>query len=138
MGLDLCEDWMLFMWNMPSGKVEASSSYDFSIFSSGADPQRAKSVTPEGSSLSIEELWPNRDKLDEIDGEGTSVINIPEVMLHDKKSLASAKKTDKYSRCQGKGALPSDAPWPSDVLPKSRRKGSTKKKAAQILSAAPE
>jgi hypothetical protein len=122
---------------MPSGEVEVSSSYDLSIFSLGANPQFAKSVTPEGSSLSIGELWPEIDKLDVIDGKGTNAVNIPEVVLHDEKSLASAKKIDKYSRRQGKGALPSDAPGPSDALPKSRGKRSVKMKAMQILSIAP-
>jgi hypothetical protein len=54
----------------PSGEVlEVSSSCILSIFSSGADPQCAKGieVTPEGSSgMSIRELWPDIDKLDEI------------------------------------------------------------------------
>jgi hypothetical protein len=91
----------------PSGKVEVSSSYVLSIFSSGADPQRAKSVTLEGSCPSVGELWPDIDKLDEIDGEGTSAVNIPEVMLRDKRSLASVERTDKRSRYRLRAILAS-------------------------------
>jgi hypothetical protein len=61
--------------DMPSGKVlEASSSCDLSILSLGANPQCAEgvSVAPEGSlSMSIRELWPNIDKLGEINHGGT-------------------------------------------------------------------
>jgi hypothetical protein len=64
----------------PSGEVvEVCSSCDLSIFSSGADPQRAKGVgvTPErSSSMSIRELWPNIDKLDKINHGGTTTVNI--------------------------------------------------------------
>jgi hypothetical protein len=65
-------------------------------------------------------------------------VNIPEVVLHEKKSLASVEKTNKHARCRGKGALLNDGPRSTNVLPKGRRKGSVKKKATQILSAAPE
>jgi hypothetical protein len=53
----------------PSGEpVEMSSSYDLPIFSSGADPEGVEivAVASRGSSLSIRELWPDIDKLDEI------------------------------------------------------------------------
>jgi hypothetical protein len=49
----------------PSGKVaEKTSSYDLSIFSSGANSQVAEIVAAvsEGSSPSIGELWPDIDK----------------------------------------------------------------------------
>jgi hypothetical protein len=63
----------------PSGKVaEMSSSYDLSIFSSRADPKCVKivEVVSGGSSLSIGELWPDIDKLDEIRHEDTSIVHI--------------------------------------------------------------
>jgi hypothetical protein len=111
-----------------------------SIFSSGANPQRAKGVdvTPMGSSsISIEELWPDIDKLDDINCEGPSAVNIPEVRLRERKSQASVEKIDTRVRLRGKGALLDDASWPSNALPKGRGKGSLKKKAEQILSDAP-
>jgi hypothetical protein len=123
---------------MPSGEVvEVSSSCDLSIFSSGADPQRDEGVgvTHEGlSSMSIRELWPDIDKLDEIDGGDTSAVNIAEVTLHEKKSLASIKKANKHARRGGKGALLNNAPRPSNVLQKGHRMGFANEKLAQILS----
>jgi hypothetical protein len=53
----------------PSGEVaKMSSSYDLSLFSSGADTECAEIVEVAfgGLSLSIGELWPDIDKLDEI------------------------------------------------------------------------
>jgi hypothetical protein len=82
--------------------------------------------------MSIGELWPDIYKLDEINHGGTSAINILEVVLRKKKSLASVEKTNKHVRHGGKGALLNDAPGPSNILPKGRRKGSVKKKVAQI------
>jgi hypothetical protein len=125
----------------PSGKiVEVSSSCDLSIFYVGADPQRAEGieVTPEGSSsMSIGELWPNIDKLDEINRGGASAVNIPEVVLREKKPWMSVEKTNKHARRRGMGGLLNDASGPSNVLLKGRGKGSTKRKAEQILSGAP-
>jgi hypothetical protein len=54
--------------DMPSGEAaEKSSSYNLFIFSPGANSEGAKVVaaTREDSSLSIEELWPDIDKLDD-------------------------------------------------------------------------
>jgi hypothetical protein len=125
----------------PSGKiVEVSSSCDLSIFSLGADPQRAEGVevTPEGSlSMSIGELWHDIHKLDEINRGGASTLNIPEVGLCEKKPQASVKKIDKHARRRGKGVLLDNASWSSNVLTKGYGKGSVKKKAEQILSGAP-
>jgi hypothetical protein len=38
-------------------------------------------------------IWPNIDKLDEINHGGICAINIPEVVLHEKKPQGSAEKT---------------------------------------------
>jgi hypothetical protein len=64
-------------------------------------------------------------------------MNIPEVVLHEKKSLASVEKTDKHVRRRGKGALLNDGPGSSNVLPKGREKSSVKKKATQIFVCCP-
>jgi hypothetical protein len=124
----------------PSGEVaKISSSYNLPIFYSRADPQRAESVevAPEGSSPSIGVLWPQIDKLDEIQREDTSVVHTHEVAHHDRKSLASAKKIDKRSKRSGKGALLSDAPGPSNIMSKGCGKGLAKKNVAPILSTVP-
>jgi hypothetical protein len=111
-----------------------------SIFSLGADPQHAKGIeaTPMGSSsVSIGELWTDIDKLDKVNRVGSSAVTIPEVAPHEVKSQASIEKSDKYARRTSERALLNDAPGPSVALPKSRKKGSVKRKAAQILSDAP-
>jgi hypothetical protein len=90
----------------PSGEVvEISSSYDLSVFLSGPGSPHAEGVgaTPAGSSLSIEELWPDIDKLDKIYHEDTSTVHIREVALHDSESLALTKKTNKRVRSRGGG-----------------------------------
>jgi hypothetical protein len=82
----------------PSGKViEISSSYDLSIFLPGVGSPHAEGVgaTLTGSSPSIRELWPNIDKLDEINREDTSAVHIREVALRDSESLTLTKKTNK-------------------------------------------
>jgi hypothetical protein len=74
--------------DMPSGEAtEMSSSYDLPIFSSGADHEYAKivDVVSEGSSSSIEELWPDIDKLDEIWREDTSIVYTRDVSLRSRK-----------------------------------------------------
>jgi hypothetical protein len=82
----------------PSGEVvEISSSYDLSVFSSGAGSPHAEGVgsTPTGLSLSIGELWPDMDKLDEINHQDTFAVHIHEVALRNSESLALTKKTNK-------------------------------------------
>jgi hypothetical protein len=109
----------------PCGEViKISSSSDLSTFCLGTDPQHAKGVEATlvgSSSVSIGELWPNIDKLDEISRGGGSVVTIPEVMPRGGKSQASVEKSDEYARHKNERALPGDAPGPSVVLPKSRR-----------------
>jgi hypothetical protein len=92
----------------PSGEViEISSSYDLSIFLSGASSLHVKGVgaTTAGSSPSIRELWPDIDKLDKINREDNSVVHIREVGLRDSESLALTKKTDKRVRHRRKKVL---------------------------------
>jgi hypothetical protein len=63
----------------PSEVIEISSSCDLSIFSSRNDSQCAEGGggTPEvSSSMSIGELWPDIDKLDEISRKGVFASNI--------------------------------------------------------------
>jgi hypothetical protein len=81
----------------PNGKaVKISSSYDLFVFSPGASSPRAEGVgaTPAELSLSIGELWPDIDKLDEINHEDTSAVHIHEVALRDCESLVLTKKTN--------------------------------------------
>jgi hypothetical protein len=112
----------------------------FVYFLFGADPQRVEGieVTPEGSSsMSIGELWPDIDKLDDINHRGLFAVDIPEVVPHEERSRASVVKIDKHVRRKGKGALLNDGAGPSNIIPKGREKGSVKRKAVQILSGAP-
>jgi hypothetical protein len=126
--------------DMPSGKVaEKSSSYDLSIFSSRAGPEGVEivTVTSEGSSPSIGELWLDIDKLDEIRHEDTSIVHTHDVSVHGRKSIASAEKAGRRSRRKGNKALLKDAPRTSNIKSKSRGSGSAKREAALILSATP-
>jgi hypothetical protein len=127
--------------NTPSGEViEISSSSNLSVFSSGVVPQHAKGIeaTSVGSlSVSIGELWPDIDKLDEVRGGGGSAVHILEVAPCEGGSRASVEKTDKHARHKGKIALLNEALGPSVALLKSRGRGSMKRKAAQILFGAP-
>jgi hypothetical protein len=122
----------------PSGEVgEKSSSYDLSIFSSGADPKCAE-VASEGSSPSIGDVWPDIDKLDEIRHEDTFIVHTHDVPVHCRNVIASAEKADRRSRCIGDKALLSDAPGLSNIKSKGHISGSTRREPARILSAAPE
>jgi hypothetical protein len=126
--------------DMPSGEAaEMSSSYDLPIFSSGADHEYAKivDVVSEGSSSSIEELWPDIDKLDEIWREDTSIVYTRDVSLRSRKSIASPEKVDRHSRCSGNKSLLSDAPKPSNIKSKGRGSDSMKRKPERIWSATP-
>jgi hypothetical protein len=127
--------------DMPSGGViKISSSCNLFAFSSKTDPQRAEGIgdTPEGSSsVSIRELWPDIDKLDEISRRGASAGNAPRGMLREEKSLPLVKKTDEHASRRSKRALLDHAPRPPRTLPRCHRGNSVKNKATRILSAAP-
>jgi hypothetical protein len=96
----------------PNDKVEKSSSYDLSIFSSGANSQGAKiiAVTPGDSSPSIGELWLDKDKLDEISREDTSVMPARNILVCGRRLTVSAEKASRRSRRKGKKALLKDVP----------------------------
>jgi hypothetical protein len=97
-GFGLAQGLNIISLDTPSGEVvEISSSYDLSVFSSGAGSSHAEGVgaTPAGSSPSIGDLWPDIDKLDEINREDTSAVHICEVALRDSEPLALTKKTNK-------------------------------------------
>jgi hypothetical protein len=124
----------------PNGEVaEMSSSYDLFIFSSGADPDCAQivEVASGGLSPSIGELWPDIDKLHEMHREDTSVVCTHDVSLHGTKSIASTNKDDRHSMPSGNKALLNDAPGPSNIKSKGHGSSFAKRKATQILSAAP-
>jgi hypothetical protein len=121
----------------PSGKVpEKSSSYDMSVFSSGADPKCAEvaKVASEVSSPSIGELWPDIDKLDEIQREDAFVVHTHVVLVHGRNVIASAEKADWCSRRSGDKALLSDAPEPSNIKSKGHICSSVRTKVVRILS----
>jgi hypothetical protein len=124
----------------PSGKaVEKSSSYNLSIFSSGADSEVVVIVmaTREDSSPSIGELWPDVDKLDNSSREDTSIVRARNALIHGKRSAAAIENTGKCSRREGnRGSLP-DAGGTSDFRSKRLESGSARREAARILSAAP-
>jgi hypothetical protein len=104
--------------DMASGEVaEKSSSYDLFIFSSGADPDGPEivAIAFRGSSPSIGELWADIDNLDEIWREDTSVVYTCDVLVHSRKSIASAEKAGKHSRRKGNEALSRNAPESSNV-----------------------
>jgi hypothetical protein len=127
-----------YLCGQPSGKVpKKSSSYDMSVFSSGADPKCAAvaKVASEVSSPSIGELWPDIDKLDEIQREDAFVVRTHVVLVHGRNVIASAEKADWCSRCSGDKALLSDAPEPSNIKLKGRICGSVRTKVVRILSA---
>jgi hypothetical protein len=107
-----------------------SSSYDLSIFSSGADPECAEivEVASGGSSLSIRELWPNIDKLDETRHEDTSIVHTCDGSLHGRKSIALDEKADRRSRHSGTKTLLSDALGPSNIKSSGRGSGSRRGK----------
>jgi hypothetical protein len=89
------------------------------------------------SSPSIRELWPDIDKLDEISREGTSIMPAHDISVRGGRSTASVEKASRHSRHEDKKALLKDIPGVSNIESKSRGGSSTKREAAQILSAAP-
>jgi hypothetical protein len=123
----------------PSGEAaENSSSYNLSIFSSGANSEGAKviAITSGNSSLSIGELWSDIDKLDE-DVKAPPLRATRDVLVHGRGSAASAKRAGGRSRHEGKKALMKDASGTSNVASISRGGSSVKKEASRKLSAPP-
>jgi hypothetical protein len=94
-------------------------------------------VEPEGSSsASIGELWPDIDKLDEINRGGASMESLPRGALHDQTFLSLVVRMNEKAKPAAKRALVDNAPGPSSAAPRGRDKGSARNKATRILSAA--
>jgi hypothetical protein len=122
-----------------AGVIEISSSCDLFIFPSIADPHRAEGGrgAPEGSpSTSIGELWPDIDKLDEINHEATFIGDLPGGALHERGSSLSVERVNKHVCPANKRTLMDDALKPSFALPRGHGRGSVRNKAARILLAA--
>jgi hypothetical protein len=123
----------------PSGEaVEKSSSYNLSIFSSGADSRGAKVVTAmcDDSSLSIVELWPDIDKLDNPSCGDTSIVHMRDVTICGKRLDALIEDANMRSGCEGKLDSLSDVAGTCNFRSKGCLGGSVRKDTAWILSAA--
>jgi hypothetical protein len=124
----------------PSAKViEISSSCELSIFSSRATPRCAEGGdgAPEGSSsMSIGELWPDIDELDEINWGGASAEGFLGNVIHDPTSLPWVGRAGQCARSVGKKVLVDDALGSSSAPPRGRGMASVKNKATQIFSVA--
>jgi hypothetical protein len=89
--------------------------------------------------MSIGVLWPDIEKLDEINHGATFAGDLPGGTLHEWSSSPSVARVNEHSSPMNKRVLMDDAPGPSSAPP-SRcgcGRGSTRKKATQILSATP-
>jgi hypothetical protein len=117
-----------------------SGSYNILIFSLKASSQRDEGVgaAPRGSSsASIGKLWPDIDEFDEISREGTSGKGHHGGVLLERGSVP-------FIMGMGSGATPvagrasiNDTPVPSSAPPRGHGRGSTRNRAARILSDAP-
>jgi hypothetical protein len=119
--------------------IKISSSCDLSIFSSRANsqPDEGTGAMPERSlSASIGELWPDIDKLDEINRAGASIRSLPGGVLHDRRSMSSVIGTNNNVKPEARGALQDDVPGPSTAPPRGYGGDSARNKAVQILSTA--
>jgi hypothetical protein len=124
----------------PSGEsVEKSSSYNLSIFSSGADSRGAEVVTAmcDDSSLSVVELWPDIDKLDNPYFGDISIVRTRDTTIHGIRSDTLIEDVDRCSGREGKHDSLSDVARTSDFRSKGCVGGSTRKDTTRILSAAP-
>jgi hypothetical protein len=123
------------------GVIKISSSCDLSVFSSQVDPHRAEGggdVAEGSSSPSIGELWPDIDKLDEVNRRATFVGDLPGSTLHEQSVSALVARVDERANPANR-TLVDDAPGPSSAPPRGRGRGRgfTREKATQILAAAP-
>jgi hypothetical protein len=124
----------------PSGEADKkSSSYNLSIFSSGANSKGAEVIasTYEDSSPSIRDVWPNIDKLDDLAREDTSVVHARNALVHGKRSATSIENASKRSRREGKKDSLTDVAGTSNIRSKRHRGSSTRREAARIMFAAP-
>jgi hypothetical protein len=121
--------------------IEISSSCNLPNSSSKADSQRGEGAgaAPEMSlSASIGDLWPDIDKLDEINSGRASIENVPGNVLHDQSSMPLVLRTNENVRLVVKRTMVDDAPRQSTASLGGRGRGSTKKKVTWILSTAPK
>jgi hypothetical protein len=95
-------------------------------------------ATREDSSLSIGELWPDIDKLDDMSCENTSVVHAHSVLICGKGSATSIENTSKRSRREGNKDPLTDVVGTSNIRSKRHKGGSMRREAAQILSIAPD
>jgi hypothetical protein len=101
------------------GVIEISSSCDLSTFSLKVDSWcdgGAGAAPEESSSVSIGELWPDIDKLDEINHGGASVESLPGGMLHDQSLLSLVVRMNKNVKRTTKRVVVDDALGPSTIL----------------------
>jgi hypothetical protein len=113
-----------------------------SVFPSQVDPHRAEGGgdAPEASSsLSIGELWPDIDKLDEINHGVIFMGNFRETHFTNETPRRRLRGVNKCASPTNKRVLMDDAPGPSSVLPRGCGcgRGSASKKATQILVTTP-
>jgi hypothetical protein len=123
----------------PSGEaIEKSSSYNLSIFS-GADSSGTEVVTAmcDDSRLSVVELWPDIDKLDNPSSGDTSVVRTRDATIHGKRSDVLIEDADRRSGREGKQDSLSDVAGTSGFRSKGYVEGSVRKDVVRILSAAP-
>jgi hypothetical protein len=112
-----------------------------SIFSSQVDLHRAEGdgdVAEGSSSLSIGELWPDIDKVDEVNRGAMFVGDLSGSTDCERSLLALGVRVNEHVNPMNKRTLVDDAPGPSSAPPRGHGRGSTRKKATQILAAAPE
>jgi hypothetical protein len=101
-----------------------------SIFSSQVDPHRAEGGgdTAEGSSSpSIGELWPDINKLDEVNSVASFTGDLPRSTLHERSFSTLVARVNKHADPTNKRTLVGDAPGPSSAALRghSRGRGST-------------
>jgi hypothetical protein len=119
---------------MPSvGVIKISSSCDLSIFSSQVDPHCVEGGgdAPKRSlSPSIGELWPDIDKLDEVNRGATFVGDLSGGTLRERSSSMSVVRVNESASPTNKMTLMDNAPGPSSAPPRGhgRGRGSVRKK----------
>jgi hypothetical protein len=121
--------------------IKISSSCDLPKSSLKADSRRSKGAgaAPEMSpSASIRDLWPDIDKLDEINSGDASNENVPGNVIHGQSLMPSVVRTNENVRHVVKRIVVNDAPRRSNAPPGGRGRGSAKKKVALILFTAPK
>jgi hypothetical protein len=88
--------------------------------------------------MSIWELWPDIDMLDEVNHGAAFVGDLLGIMLHEQSFSSSIVRVNEHANPVSKRTLIDDALGPSSALPRGRGhgRGSLRKRAVQILAAA--